>query len=137
MVTIIPTVAFQLPAAGPLKLQPKHQLSSQQLFSSAPSDIEEDGPPPVPKAIIEQIEDAKADLVQTCKSSTKPSLGTVQSKVQSLEDLAEMGGIGQASSHSGLLSGEWYVSHEYRKVFFGYNFHCGCMYGMAYFHLFL
>jgi len=50
---------------------------------------------------------AKEDLVQLCKSSTKPSLEAVRAKVQSLEELAEQGGIGQASCHSGLLSGEW------------------------------
>ncbi len=80
------------------------------LFSS--TDEEEDGSSPIPKKIIDRIEDAKADLVQLCKTSstsTKPSLASVQSKVQMLEELAEQGGIGQASSHSGLLSGEWYV----------------------------
>ena len=84
--------------------------SSITKIFSYPSE-EEDGSNPIPKKIIDRIEDAKADLVQLCKSSTKPSLESVQSKVQLLEELAEMGGIGQASSHSGLLSGEWYVSY--------------------------
>lgn len=58
-------------------------------------------------SILDRIEGAKEDLVQLCNSSTKPSLEDVRAKVQSLEELAEQGGIGQASSHSGLLSGEW------------------------------
>lgn len=58
-------------------------------------------------SILDRIEDAKESLVRTCTASTKPSLESVRSKVQDLEELAEQGGIGQASAHSGLLSGEW------------------------------
>ena len=91
------------------------QTSTVILFSSEDdgvgvSDVE--ASPAIPTSIIDQIENAKADLVQLCKSSsssTKPSLGSVQAKVQALEALAKQGGIGQASSHSGLLPGEWYV----------------------------
>jgi hypothetical protein len=40
-------------------------------------------------------------------SSEKPPLDAVRNFVDTLEGLSEQGGIGQASSHSGLLSGEW------------------------------
>jgi len=73
-----------------------------QLFSSFPSDTES-----IPTSILERIELAKEDVVRLCSSSSKPSLEAVRSKVQDLEELAEQGGIGQASAHSGLLSGEW------------------------------
>ncbi len=59
-------------------------------------------------SILDRIEDAKEDLVRVCTAGAKPSLENVRSKVQQLEELAEQGGIGQASAHSGLLSGEWY-----------------------------
>ena len=61
-------------------------------------------------SILDRIEGAKEDLVRLCSSndsSTKPPLEVVRAKVQTLEELAEQGGIGQASGHSGLISGEW------------------------------
>lgn len=55
------------------------------------------------------LEESKAELLRTCAATgtSKPSLATVQGKVQVLEELGEQVGIGQASSHSGLLTGEW------------------------------
>jgi hypothetical protein len=53
-----------------------------------------------------QFEQAKQSLVQSCKTSD-PSLDVIRSKVQALEDISELVGIGQASASSGLLSGEW------------------------------
>lgn len=55
---------------------------------------------------MEQFSNAKESLIQACKASD-PSLDTIRSKVQSLEESAEMVGIGQASASSGLLDGEW------------------------------
>jgi len=67
-------------------------------------------------SILDRIEDAKEDLVQVCTASTKPSLESVCDKVQELEQLAEQGGIGQASAHSGLLSGEWELIYSPEDV---------------------
>lgn len=55
------------------------------------------------------LEESKAELLRTCSATgaSKPSLATVQGKVQVLEEIGEQVGIGQASSHSGLLTGEW------------------------------
>ena len=59
---------------------------------------------------MEALEQAKQDLLQTCNSSNgKPSQSLIRNKISSLEALADQVGIRQASSHSGLLNGEWYV----------------------------
>jgi len=55
----------------------------------------------------DELESAKIGLMRLCTSDSKASLDDVQRKVRGLEDLAERYGIGQGSSHSGLLSGEW------------------------------
>ena len=87
---LLETQSFQVPSrTTPIK-------RNHRLFSSTTTG-----------SILDRIEGAKEDLVQLCNSSTKPSLDDVRAKVQSLEELAEQGGIGQASCHSGLLSGEW------------------------------
>lgn len=57
----------------------------------------------------DELESAKIGLMRLCTSDSKASLDDVQRKVRGLEDLAERYGIGQGSSHSGLLSGEWWV----------------------------
>jgi len=58
----------------------------------------------------------KENLVTLCtKSSSKPSLTEVQSYVQRLEQTAEDRGIGQCSSTTGLLNGEWYGKLHYSK----------------------
>jgi len=67
-------------------------------------------------SILDRIEDAKEDLVIMCTASSKPSLEEVRSKVQSLEELAEQVGIGQAPAHSGLLSGEWELLYSPEDV---------------------
>ena len=58
-------------------------------------------------SMMEEFTSLKEDLLQTVQSSTKPSLNTVTSLVDQLEQQAEMVGIGQASSSSGLLNGTW------------------------------
>lgn len=100
-----PCSAFQLQSSSIITrgIQLKTQSgSSSRLFSTA-----EEESPPIPTSILDRIENAKGDLVSLCKSSSKPPVEVVRSKVQILEELAEQGGIGQASGHSGLLSGEW------------------------------
>lgn len=58
-------------------------------------------------SMMEEFTSLKEDLLQTVQSSTKPSLNTVTSLVTQLEQQAELVGIGQASSSSGLLNGTW------------------------------
>lgn len=53
-----------------------------------------------------QLDHFKAELIHLCRLDN-PTLDSVRSKVQSLENFAESYGVGQASSSSGLLSGEW------------------------------
>ena len=55
---------------------------------------------------MERFELAKESLIEAAKSSnTSPE--TILSKSQDLAEIAEQVGIGQASSSSGLLDGEW------------------------------
>jgi len=75
------------------------------LMESSVSDVEETTSS---LSSVEELENLKQDLVQYCSSSSsKPSLENVREKVRNLEELAEQIGIGQASSTSGLLNGEW------------------------------
>jgi hypothetical protein len=52
--------------------------------------------------------DEKVKLVTLCTQGSKPSLSDVQSFVARLEQTAENMGVGQSSSSTGLLNGEWY-----------------------------
>ena len=67
---------------------------------------------------LENLEMLKADLVRTCQqqqqqqqqssnNNNKPSRDEIRALVQDLEALAEQVGVGQASSLTGLLAGEW------------------------------
>jgi hypothetical protein len=56
---------------------------------------------------VETVDKLKADLVRTCSRVPKPEAIEVNRMVQDLESVAEQVGLGQASSISGLLSGEW------------------------------
>lgn len=52
--------------------------------------------------------DLKIKLVNLCtQGGSKPQESAVQACVKSLEDAAEQMGLGQSSSSSGLLNGEW------------------------------
>ncbi|KAL7571518.1 hypothetical protein ACA910_020937 [Epithemia clementina (nom. ined.)] len=88
-----------------------HQTKRSSLTSSALSSSSTDGygsssSTGVPT--LEDLDDAKARLVRTCgRSSPKPSLSEIQGLVEELETMAEQLSVGQASSISGLLNGEW------------------------------
>lgn len=57
---------------------------------------------------IDALTKLKADLVKACeKKSPKASLDEIRSLVSEVEVLAEQAGIGQSSSLTGLLNGEW------------------------------
>ena len=80
--------------------------STSQLNSAAPSD----GDVPVSvNSASERVEECKRALIQQC---TNHELGSgyssnVEGKIKELEQLGEDAGFGQASSLSGLMSGEW------------------------------
>lgn len=77
------------------------------LFSSAPSDTGGDDYSVPSGSVVDELESCKSDLVRLCGQSEEASLEGVQDLVSELEMLGEQAGIGQASSNSGLLSGEW------------------------------
>lgn len=80
-----------------------------RLHSSSPSDSTDDPflTSPTSSPSIDLLERQKSDLVRLCTGDDKPTLEDVRSRVDELEMLAEQVGMGQASSCSGLLSGEW------------------------------
>ena len=53
------------------------------------------------------LDNAKSRLLSACGRIPKPSLSEIQGLVQDFEILAEQLSIGQASSISGLMNGEW------------------------------
>ena len=75
--------------------------TTSQLFSSVPSDVS------TYSSSSRSLDEIKAELVQTCNRPSKPLLEEIRTIVRELEEKAEMVGIGQASSVSGLLDGEW------------------------------
>jgi len=58
-------------------------------------------------SLEEQLETLKSDLIKVCKSPNKPAREDIRTRVMELEMVAEQVGIGQSSSFSGLLNGEW------------------------------
>jgi hypothetical protein len=97
------------------KLYPKsaaaaHHLSTTSLNSGAPSDTAEqyDIPASVGSA-SERVEDCKQSLIDQCNNHElgSGSSSIVEGKIKELEQLGEDAGYGQASSLSGLISGEW------------------------------
>lgn len=92
-----------LASAAPFSVKHRYaafpSATSTQIFSSAPSDVG--------SSSSLSLDTLKDDLVRTCNRSSKPLLAEVRAIVRDLEDKAEEVGIGQSSSVSGLLSGEW------------------------------
>lgn len=89
------------------------QHSSRQpilLHSAAPSDtsVDDDVPPAVGSA-SERVEDCKRNLIRSCDAHELGSGydSSIEGKIGELEQLGEDAGFGQASSLSGLISGEW------------------------------
>jgi hypothetical protein len=89
------TFAFVSQNGGHLR-----RSSSSQLFlSSVPSDV---------STTDSTLDELKSDLVRACtRSSGKPLLDEIKMLVADLEEKAEAQGIGQASSLTGILAGEW------------------------------
>lgn len=86
---------------------------SAALFLSEPYDVED---PPVPEVSAAGLEQIKEDLVRVCTRANKPLADEVQNLVQDLEEMAEQIGVGQASSISGLLNGEWELLYSPEDV---------------------
>lgn len=83
---------------------------------SEPSDTSGDTFTAPSGSAVEELESCKADLVQMCTQSEKAPLDQIQNFVAELEMLGEQVGIGQASSNSGLISGEWELLYSPEDV---------------------
>mmetsp|Transcript_8724 Transcript_8724/g.12397 ORF Transcript_8724/g.12397 Transcript_8724/m.12397 type:complete len:311 (-) Transcript_8724:46-978(-) len=120
--TILSTIHLVVPSTGFAYVHKHVRTTSVPVSSSwnrnwrqwsSGTDEDDSATPPVMMNKIDRLEDLKESLVRLCVGSsnggtgTKPSLGDVLSVVRELESVAEEVGIGQASSSSGLLSGEW------------------------------
>jgi len=105
------------------KLYPKSAAAapssaSSSLNSGAPSDTAEqyDIPSSVGSA-SERVDDCKQSLIEQCNNHElgSGSSSIVEGKIKELEQIGEDAGFGQASSLSGLISGEWeliYASND-------------------------
>lgn len=79
-------------------------LATQFDSSAQPSDVDSFSS----AATIERLQELKMDLVRLCtRTKAKPSRNEVQSLVSDLESVAQQVNVGQFSSKSGLLSGQW------------------------------
>ena len=97
-------IPFSSSGAPPRCLQ-----SSSILGSGAPSDTDSYGDVPAPGSASDRVEVAKRELIEECDAielGSGRSAG-VEGKIRELERLGEDAGFGQASSLSGLVSGEW------------------------------
>lgn len=81
------------------------------LGSAAPSDTDQsdDSVPPAVESASERVENCKRDLIRLCDDHElgSGSSSSVEGKIRELEQVGEDAGFGQASSLSGLISGEW------------------------------
>ena len=108
--SFIPSVnSFSLLLLPATRYKATHQFQTK-LRSGAPSDTDQsyDIPASVGSA-SERVEDCKRDLIQQCDDHELGSgfSPTIEGKIKDLEQLGEDAGFGQASSLSGLISGEW------------------------------
>ena len=80
------------------------------LNSAAPSDTDTSSSiPPSVESASERVEACKRELIQQCDNHELGSgySSSIEGKIKDLEQLGEDAGFGQASSLSGLISGEW------------------------------
>lgn len=78
-------------------------VASTKLFSAAPSDTADQSYVDPTSADLDKC---KSDLLTYCQSPAAQS-NYVLDKIAAVERLGEQNGIGQGSSYSGLLAGEW------------------------------
>ena len=111
-----------VPLAGAFVAQPQNSKAAYlfrtktSILFSEPSDTSGDTFTAPSGSAVEELESCKADLVRTCTQSEKASLDRIQDLVAELEMLGEQVGVGQASSNSGLLSGEWELLYSPEDV---------------------
>ena len=102
-----PTVNLPHPSDAPRRSTP---TSSSLGSDAAPSDTARaDDVPPVVLSAADRVEECKRDLIRQCAGHELGSgySSGVENKIRELEQLGEDAGFGQASSLSGLMSGEW------------------------------
>lgn len=68
-----------------------------------------------PPTAMERLEESKRALVREC-DAVSPSKETVIRLVRDVEEMGEQVGIGQASSHSGLMAGQWSLLYASEDV---------------------
>ncbi|KAL7536482.1 hypothetical protein ACHAXR_007875 [Thalassiosira sp. AJA248-18] len=86
--------------------------TTSSLGSGAPSDTDQSSDAVVPPAVgsaADRVDDCKRNLIQQCDGHELGSgySSGIENKIRELEQLGEDAGFGQASSLSGLMSGEW------------------------------
>eukprot|EP00956_Cyclotella_meneghiniana_P029934 scaffold74184_cov51-Cyclotella_meneghiniana.AAC.1 len=106
--TIAICIAFiYLPCAYSFCLPASHLRCMKQPKSSFLSSTDEI--PPSLESAAQKIEDCKRDLIQMCDGHDleRGYSSIIEGKIEKLERLGEEADFGQASSLSGLISGEW------------------------------
>eukprot|EP00580_Thalassiosira_gravida_P017552 CAMPEP_0201661698 /NCGR_PEP_ID=MMETSP0494-20130426/3988_1 /ASSEMBLY_ACC=CAM_ASM_000839 /TAXON_ID=420259 /ORGANISM="Thalassiosira gravida, Strain GMp14c1" /LENGTH=324 /DNA_ID=CAMNT_0048139873 /DNA_START=18 /DNA_END=992 /DNA_ORIENTATION=+ len=121
LASILPsTSSFSLPTnklSQPLPTRASTTTTTRSpvspLGSGAPSDTDsyadDNVVPPVVGSASERVEDCKRSLIEQCDDHEVGSgySSGIENKIRELEQLGEDAGFGQASSLSGLMSGEW------------------------------
>ena len=111
-----------VPMAGAFMAQPQNPKAAYlfrtktSILFSEPSDTSGDTFTAPSGSAVEELESCKADLVRMCTQPEKAPLDRMQDLVAELEMLGEQVGVGQASSNSGLLSGEWELLYSPEDV---------------------
>ena len=119
--TAVTTTAFiSSPSRIHANNQPRFLLRQQlRLYSSAPSDTADQS---YESPVSNELDKIKSDLLNYCESPAADN-SIVLTKISAVEELGEQYGIGQGSSNSGLLSGEWeliYAPEDVTRCVWGY-----------------
>lgn len=86
-----------------------HASPSTSIVLASTNGAGEDTVPPSVGSAVERLEECKRDLLSMCQDHPTDGGSSIdiESKARDLETLGEDAGFGQASSLSGLMSGEW------------------------------
>ncbi|KAL3784402.1 hypothetical protein HJC23_001286 [Cyclotella cryptica] len=114
----IAIASLSLPSISSFTLQPKrinikspqcHAATTQRKASSSACFATNADVPQAVKSATDQIEDCKRGLVRMCDAHVLGSgySSEIEGKIEELEKLGQEADFGQASSLSGLVSGEW------------------------------
>lgn len=102
MLSPMVTIAF-IGSTGRMWSLQQRALCGQRLYSSAPSDTADQT---YESPVSGELDKLKSDLLRYCESPAADN-SMILSKISAIEEIGEQNGIGQASSSSGLLNGEW------------------------------